>query len=102
MARRPSAERRHRKQHIKIYVQSHARAWLFLYTRDVQKYGPASGIIRITVKIRPMLTELKKGDRLYRSDRYARILHQVERTPRIAEITIMKKGGIMADAIYFS
>ena len=35
MARRPSAERRHRKQHIKIYVQSHARAWLFLYTRDV-------------------------------------------------------------------
>lgn len=49
-----------------------------------------------------MLTELKKGDRLYRSDRYARILHQVERTPRAAEITIMKKGGIMADAIYFS
>jgi len=26
----------------------------------VQKYVPAPGIIRITVKIRPMLTELKK------------------------------------------
>ncbi len=60
MVRRPSAERCHRKQYIKIHVQSHARAWLFLYTRDVQKYVPAPGIIRITVKIRSMLTELKK------------------------------------------
>ena len=60
MVRRPSAERCHRKQYIKIHVQSHASAWLFLHTQDVQKYVPASGIIRITVKIRPMLTELKK------------------------------------------
>lgn len=83
-----------------IRTESCPRMALFVYTRCAE-ICPGTWYNQNYSEDQANADGTEEGDRLYRSDRYARILHQVERTPRAAEIIIMKKRNYGRCDLFF-